>query len=208
MTTSNIQGHIYGLIEEIAASEKITKLKLALISRDILAYVMDTNDIAAVNRLIGVLTPVNKRVSILYFKAMLPWEHEADTDGVFTRFGKKTKGEKRLAKCQADMDAFLSDPDNNIWTWAEANVEVEAKKKDFGGMIQRTVEQALKGDEKSDTPAIDPMAVIQAVFAGGVNLEDVLLAIEVEQKKKEAAEELQDAVEAAIAEAVAEAQAA
>lgn len=203
---NNRQAHINGLIDEVAASEKITKVKLALISRDILSYVMDSDDIASVNRLIGVLTPVNKRVAILYFQAMLPWDVERNTEGAFQRFGKKTKADKKIKKAQETIDAFLSDPENDIWLWASTNVEVEPKKKDFSGMIQRIVKQALVGDEKSGTDALDPMAIIAAVFAGGVNLDDVLLAVETEQLKADAEAELQASIEALMAQGEAEEQ--
>lgn len=200
--TSNIKGHIYGLIDEIKAAEKITKAKLSILSRDILSYVMDTDDIAAVNRLLGVLTPVNKRVATLFFQHFMPWEQEKNADDVFQRFGKKLKADKKIKTKQDLITQFLADESNNIWTWAETNVEVEAKKKDFAGMITRTITQALKGDEKSDTPPIDPLQALDAVFAAGVDIEHMLAAIEAQEKRKSAEADLAAAMEKAMANGV------
>lgn len=173
----NIKGHIYGLIAEIAAAEKITKAKLGLLSRDLLMYVPETHDIEAVNRLISVLTPVNKRVAIAFFTAMLPWEVEKDNDGVFQRFGKKTKSEKKEQRTTKKIAEFLADVDNNIWTWAENNIEVEVKQKDFAGLITKTLAKALAGDEKSNTPPLDPALAMQAVLASGIDIETILNVI-------------------------------
>lgn len=183
---SNIQGHIYGLIAEIAAAEKITKVKLSILSRDILGYVMDTDDIQSVNRLLEVLTPMNKRVAVLFFSHFLPWDAERTTDGAFIRFGKRTKGEKKLTRSMKLIKEFLADVSNNIWTWADENVETDLKKKDFGGMIQRAVSKALEGDEKTDTPPLARDAILAAIFAGGVSIEDMMEAIDVQESKIEA----------------------
>ena len=183
---SNIQGHIYGLIAEIAAAEKITKVKLSILSRDILGYVMETDDIQSVNRLLEVLTPVNKRVAVLFFSHFLPWDAERTPEGAFVRFGKRSKGEKKLARSLKLIKEFLADVSNNIWTWADENVETDLKKKDFGGMIQRAVAKALEGDEKTDTPPLDREAILAAIFAGGVSIEDMMEAIDVQESKIEA----------------------
>ena len=198
MTMSNIRGHIYGLIAEIQAAEKITKVKLGVLSRDLLMYVPESDDIAAVNRLFEVLTPVNKRVAIEFFTHFLPWDAERDTDKNFIRFGGKTKGEKKRSRSAKNIKEFLADEKNNIWTWAETEIQVEKKKKDFAGMITRQVTKALEGDEASDTPAISASDVLSAVFAGGVSLEAFLEAAEAietqQQAELEAKESALDAI--------------
>ena len=198
MTMSNIRGHIYGLIAEIQAAEKITKVKLGVLSRDLLMYVPESDDIEAVNRLFEVLTPVNKSVAIEFFTHFLPWDAERDTGKNFIRFGGKTKGEKKRSRSVKNIKEFLADEKNNIWTWAETEIQVEKKKKDFAGMITRQVTKALEGDEASDTPAISAADVLSAVFAGGVSLEAFLEAAEAietqQQAELEAKESALDAI--------------
>lgn len=191
---SNLKTHIYELINEIASAEKITKVKLGIISRDLLMYVPDSADIEAVNRLLSILTPMNKRTAILFFSHFLPWDAERNNDGVFQRFGKKTKGEKKLTRCANDIKEFLSDESNNIWTWADANVEIESKRKDFAGLITRTIEKALEGDERSNTPALEREKILEAVFAGGVSIEDMMEAIDVMEAKRQAELEAAEAI--------------
>ncbi|MAQ19377.1 MAG: hypothetical protein CMN30_31830 [Sandaracinus sp.] len=183
--TSNIKGHIYGLIDEIAAAEKITRKKLSILSRDILLYVMESHDIDSVNRLLGVLTPMNKRAAILYFGHFLPWTQEKDKQDVFQRFGKMVKGERKV-KAKADaITEWLSDPENNIWLWVEDNVKVD-KKKDFAAGVKRAIKQALEGDEKTESEPLTPSQILEAVFESGIGLEDMLLAcMEREEKMKE-----------------------
>ena len=110
ITVEGNMADIYGLIDEIAAAEKITRKKLSILSRDILLYVMESHDIDSVNRLLGVLTPMNKRAAILYFGHFLPWTQEKDKQDVFQRFGKMVKGERKV-KAKADaITEWQSDP--------------------------------------------------------------------------------------------------
>lgn len=164
---------VYAAIEAVAAAERITKVKLAELSRDLLMYVPETNDIEAVNRLISVLTPMNKATAILYFTHFLPWEVE-NVDDKFHRFSTKLKKEKALAKKMAAISEWLADEQNTIWSWADANVQLQ-KKKDFAGQIKKAIEKALAGDEKSDTPALTMDQVVNAIFETEISL-DVLMA--------------------------------
>ena len=96
--TNNLKAVVYGRLEAIMAAEKITRVELGAMSRELLIYVPETHDIDIVNRLINALTPVNRRAAILFFKHFLPWDVENDADGVFAKFGKMHKGEKKVAK--------------------------------------------------------------------------------------------------------------
>tara|TARA_R110002050_G_scaffold291167_1_gene445414 strand:+ start:2601 stop:3173 length:573 start_codon:yes stop_codon:yes gene_type:complete len=174
--THALHNTVYAALETIANSEKITRATLAEMSRDLLSYVPDTNDIDIVNRLIGVLTPMNRQVAILFFTEMLAWQVEKTKEGEFSRFGGAIKGEKSSKKKWDNAAEFLADPDNTIWTWANKNVDPIAKKKDFASMIAKAVENALKGHEKSDTDPLTPAAIVAAVFTGGVSLDDMLSA--------------------------------
>ena len=52
-----------------------------------------THDIDAVNRLLNVLTPMNKKASIVFFQAFLPFAYKAEDEA----FGKMVK--KKVVKC-------------------------------------------------------------------------------------------------------------
>lgn len=196
MTNNNMKTHIYALIAEILNAETITKAKLALLSRDILGYVMDPKgqDIAAVNRLTEVLTPMNKATWILFAKSMLPWNEETDEGGKHVRFGKKNGSAKRVAIAQTRINDLLADPDANIWTWAKENVELvqsattSSKKKDLAAAITKAVQKALKGDEKTDTDSISREDIMSAVILGGVDIGEIMMTMEhMEDDKKDAA---------------------
>ncbi len=185
--TNNLKTVIEARIEAILGAEKITRVELAELSRELLMYVPDTQDIDMVNRLVGVLTPVNRRAAIHFFSAFLPWEAEKDKQGNFIRFGKRMQGDRKVAKREASMKEFLADKGNNIWTWSDANLQVELKPIDFGGQITRAVKSAIEGNKKREQPGIDKLAILQAVFAGGLTARDFMAYAELlEQRMLEA----------------------
>jgi len=150
----------------IAGAEKITKKVLGEVSRDMLEYVItdETFDSDAINRLNAVLTPMNKRTSILFFEEFTPFV--VDDKGVFGAMPKNKK-----AKAQAKLDAsnatteFLSDEDNTIWTWAVDNVKIEKKDIDWGKRITSAVTSGLD-DEKG---GLSLPEVMEAVLSAGVD---------------------------------------
>lgn len=199
MSNENIKAHIYGLIKEVAAAEKITKAKLGVLSRDILTYVMDTNDIMSVNSLIAVLTPANRMASIAYFEHFLPWEVERDGEKRFVRFGKKLKGTKPV-KAQAAINLWLSDEGNNIWNWVDDNLEMK-KKIDFNSRVVNAINKALAGDlDKSGTDPLTPAQVVAAIFESDLSagalisgLSNLKVAEQEEEMRVLTAEEQSDA---------------
>ena len=124
-------------IEKLAVSEKITKALLIELSRVILAYVYETGDVTPTNRLINVLTPMNKRTAILYFKEFLSFRFD-DVQGTFGKKNKKTFDKKNEL-----VTIFLLDEENNIFTWAEENVQIEAKPVDWGKKLGSDFKNAL-----------------------------------------------------------------
>lgn len=187
--TNNMKAHIYGLINEIAAAEKITRAKLAILSRDLLTYVMDTKDVDALNRLCQVLTPMNRKLAFLYFAEFLPWKVEEDEKGDPTRFGKMIEGKKKIDRINERRANWLADENNNIWLWGKENTDLK-KKKNFVGMIEKAIEKALKGDEETDTPALTQAEVVATVIKAGVDIDTLLEGVEVKMKEQEEAEQL------------------
>lgn len=171
----NVKGHIFALIAELAESEKVTKAKLAQLSRELMVYVMESHDISAANRLIEVLTPVNKKAAIAFLCHFLPWTPELNEDKSFIRFGKMMKGQKAVDKRRKLIIDFIADESNTIWTWAKDNVTVEAKPKDFFKSVSGAVERALKGDD--NTPPLPREDVVKALFAAGMTIDDLMEAM-------------------------------
>ena len=195
---SNLKTVVYQRLEAIMAAEKITKVELGHLSRELLVYTPTTFDIDIVNRLLGVLTPMNKKLAILFFKEFLPWEQEKDTEGNFQRFGKMFKSAGKVKKRTDAIEAFLKEEEANIWTWAEANVKVD-KQKDYTGMISKAIKAALSGDEKTESPALSPAAIVSAIFQGGVTIADLLDGCEVRERELEKSKEESEAIMDAMA---------
>lgn len=173
---SNLHNIVYARLDAIASAEKITRVELAALSREALTYVTETHDIDLINRLIGVLTPVNRKVSILYFRHFLPWEVEENNKGEFERFGKMLKKDKAVKRKMDLIAEWLAEEGNTIWVWQNDNVDL-TKKKDFAGTIKKAVEKALKGDEKSGTEPLSRHEIMMAVMLGGFTMDDMLEAL-------------------------------
>lgn len=172
MEINELKNSVYKRLDTIAAAEKITKKEMVPMADELLVYVPTTKDIDVVNRLLGVLTPANRKFARIFFQHFLPWEVEKDAKGNFVRFGKKTKKEKVLARKEGLIAEFLADDEKTFWTWVDENVEVS--KKNYGARISNTVKAALKGDEKSGTEPLTAHEVLVAVMDGGVKMVDLL----------------------------------
>lgn len=160
-----------GIEKNIAAlvkSEATTKDQLAIVSRDMLTYVVDTNDIGMVNRLCDVLTPLNKATAFQFFGAFLPWKQDGKA------FGKKLEGTEAISKRVVAIQAFLKDANNNIWTWAAENIEVVAKPKNYSVKLAKLVERALNDENE----AITVSQVIQSIIQGGVSIIDIMASVD------------------------------
>ena len=186
---NNLKAVVYGRLEAIMAAEKITRVELGAMSRELLMYVPDTNDIDIVNRLLGVLTPVNRRTAIIFFQNFLPWDAEKDAEKVFVRFGKKHKGERRVTKKMTEITKFLSDESNNIWTWSDANVDIEQKVVNMATELSAIISKSLKGFETKNKKA-DPMPKQQVVdtILSHISIDDMMDAMSVAQARIDAVE--------------------
>lgn len=159
-------------IADLGNAERITKALLSELSREVLEVVMldegkdtgkGTEDSRTINELINVLTPVNKRVAVIFFKHFAPFIAAVNEQGEFAGFGKKDK--KNWESKLDDVKEFLADPHQNIWTWSDRNIEVEAKPYNVD-KVTKEIEKALKKANKAD--------VIRAIMAGGLELGDIL----------------------------------
>jgi hypothetical protein len=165
-------------IDQLAGAEKVTKAILSDLSRVILEYILETEDVQPANRVIEVLTPVNKKASILYFKHFLPFIKITNEEGEFQKFGGKDK--KRFDAKAEEIKEFLADPHNNIWTWAARHVEVEAKPYD-PAKVAKEIEKAIK--------KVGQEATIKAIIAGGIDVQMLMMMLEAQANVEEAEEQ-------------------
>jgi hypothetical protein len=155
-------------IEALAQSEQVTKRELRSLSRTVLEATHETGDIQYINKLIAILTPVHKKVAVVFFKHFSGFSYD---DGLKT-FTKKSK--KRYDKAFLEYVAFMSDPLNNIWTWAERNIEIEQKDFDLSKVTVYMKTAMKKAKEQGKTNA----DVLKAVIAAGMTADDVIAIME------------------------------
>ena len=153
-------------LKALQKAEKITKDLLRDMSRDVLNAVHVTQDSGVINKLIAVLTPVNRKVAILFYKEFsgFNWDDEE------VSFGKKNK--KKYEDIKAKALLALTNPHFNIWTWAERNVDIEKKPLKLAD-ITKFVEKTLK---RANEEGIAQADVIKAIIDGGLEL-DALMAL-------------------------------
>ena len=159
-------------IATIGNGEMSFKAEMGLASRELLIYIRENGDIDAVNRLMAVLTPVNKDKAKQFFNHFLPytWEMKAN------RFGAKTKNKDVVSKKDKLTDEFLASKDATIWTWYQdqkANEPV-AKPKEYEKKIEALVKQAIDANKDDHIPV---SAVIRAVIKAGTSLAEIMAAL-------------------------------
>lgn len=152
----------------LAHSERVTKEQLRVLSRSVLEAHHSTEDVGYVNRLIEVLTPVNRKVAVAYFEHFGGFHY----DDALGRFTKKSK--KRYDDAAKLSDAFLEDPLNNIWSWAARNIEVKAK--DFElAQVTTAMGNYLKKAKKAGISQAD---VMKAVLAAGIEADTIIAMLD------------------------------
>lgn len=155
-------------IKSLAKAEKATKELVRSLSRDVLEAHHATGDVKFINEFVSVLTPMNKKVAVLYFKE---FSGHNELDGVF---GKKNKKEYDAAKDKAI--AFLEDPLNNMWSWGEKEIKVEKKAIDYKAKIIKDIRSAMDA-EKNDVP-LDESDVLAAVLEAGISAATIVRLME------------------------------
>ncbi len=151
-------------IDAIRNSEAITKRELRVLSRSVLEAVHATGDIGFVNKLVDVLSPVNKRVFRLYAKEFTGFVFD-ETSLLFTKKSKKSY-EARAKACSE----FLEDPNNNIWTWAERHVDVE--KKAFN--VDQITDAFKMWQQRAEKQGLTQKDVVRAVLKAGVDVDTII----------------------------------
>lgn len=153
-------------IESLAQSEHVTKRELMHLSRSVLEATHETGDIQFVNKLVAILTPVNKKVAIVFFRHFTGFSF----DDKLMMFTKKSK--KRYNESFAEYVLFMENPHNNIWTWAERNIEIE--KKDFE--LNKVTEYVIQSMKKAQAQGLTQVDVMKAIIKAGITA-DTIIAI-------------------------------
>tara|TARA_B100000929_G_C15511743_1_gene421166 strand:- start:42296 stop:42964 length:669 start_codon:yes stop_codon:yes gene_type:complete len=176
-------------IAEVAAAERITKEKLSLLSRDLLNYVLDNEDIRPINALLGmdgdgrfVLTPINWRIAVQYFHHFIAFTSNFDDVKEFAIKGKgkrtplvfNKKAKKRWDASVSTIQAWLEDPANDLWVWSN-NAEMDAKPVDYAKKVQSAIKSALD-EGKGNMSLVDVMSAISELEE--VNVYDLMGAME------------------------------
>ncbi len=156
----------------IAKSESTVKALLSVYSRDLLeALHTDMNeanenicDIRFINELLLTLKTTNFKVAVLFFKAYTGFRYDEE----LKRFTVKEK-QSYQAKADAAVE-FLNDPLNNIWSWADRNITIEAKPFDLTKVTAQVSSMLKKAAENN----INKADVIRAILAGGIAEQELI----------------------------------
>lgn len=155
-------------LKALQKAEKLTKELVKEMSRDVLLALHITQDSGKVNQFIGALTPVNRKVAILFFKEFSGFKWDEDD----ATFGKKDK--KNYDKAAKKANDALEDPHFNLWTWADKHVDV-AKKPLKLADVTKFIEKTLK---RANEEGIAQSEVIKAILDGGLEFDTLLKVID------------------------------
>lgn len=167
-------------IGRLGKAEKSVREELNVLSRSVLEAVHATENIGYVNKLLGCLTPVNRKAAVVFFKHFTGFHY----DEAVRSFTKKSK--KRYDDAHKASLEFLQDPHNNMFSWAERHIEVEQKpfealaflkkqQKAFATALQTARDHGISQKElfsmlfKSEEgkPGIDAAALVEVLAAMG-----------------------------------------
>ena len=137
---------INAAIEAVRKAERITKAKLIELSRDILIYLYidevngtkGSGDVTPINRLLRVLTPMNQKMCVHFFKHFVAWRFDDELLEFTTKNKKQFEGKLEL------VTEFLEDENNNVYTWANDNLKVETKEIDYLAKLKKDMIKAFE----------------------------------------------------------------
>ena len=160
--------------------ERIGKQLMSTLSRDLVSYVYESNDIGLLNRLIEGLTPMNKQAACLYYAEFIGWKFDKD----LCEFGGKMPTamyKKRFNKAKE----WLSDGPNDIWHWIALTQDKKpnGKAKEYADKITKLAKKALNDAEED----ISPAELIAAIMAADGSLKDLMMPLDDAEDDKEEA---------------------
>lgn len=149
-------------LKSLTASEKTTRAELQVLSRTVLEASIETGDVAYINAIIAVLTPVNKKVAVKFFTEFSGFAFD---DTIATG-----KSKKNWDKHVVLAKEFLADPMNNIWSWADRNIEIVSK--EF--TLEQVTDAFKKFVKKAEKAGLTQKDVLKAAMQAGVELDTVV----------------------------------
>lgn len=155
-------------VASLAASEKVSKELLRSLSRDVLEAHHATGDVAYINGIIAVLSPMNRKTCVLFFKEFSGHLYSEEAKA----FGKKDK--KRYDDAKKKSFDRLEDPTFNVFSWADMHVEIE--KKPF--TISKMQQQMGSLIKKAEGEKISHAEIIRAVLANGIEIGEFMKVVE------------------------------
>ena len=130
-------------IAKLGKAEKSVREELNVLSRSVLEAIHATENIGYANQILAVLTPMNRKAAVVFFKHFTGFHYDEGTK----TFTKKSK--KRYDQAHQDTMAFLEDPLNNMFSWADRHIEVEQKpfdpdafKRGFKALFDKRMQEA------------------------------------------------------------------
>lgn len=146
-------------IETLKGAEKITRETLRPLSRDVLLAVHATGHIRYMNELIEVLSPLNKRVLIEFFKKYTGYSFDK-VQGLFTG-----KSKKRYDDARIECFKRLEDPNFNAFSWGTQVIERGAAGVSFDAFRKYMASHIIKLKNQG----IDDVSILKAVIKGGLS---------------------------------------
>lgn len=145
-------------IGQLGKAEASVRAELNVLSRGVLEAVHATEQIGYVNQLLAVLTPVNRKAAVVFFKHFAGFHY----DEVTRMFTKKSK--KRYEQANRDAVEFLQDPNNNMFSWAERHIEVEQKPFDGQSFLKAQHKAFIRAVQQARDNGIDQKELFAAMF--------------------------------------------
>lgn len=143
---------------KLGKAESSVRAELNVLSRGVLEAVHATEQIGYVNQLMAVLTPVNRKAATVFFKHFTGFHYDEAT----RMFTKKSK--KRYDQAHKDAMAFLQDPNNNMFSWAERHIEVEQKPFDQASFLKAQHKAFVRAVQQAKDNGIDQKELFSAMF--------------------------------------------
>lgn len=155
-------------IRKLTASEGISKDMLKALSRSVIEAHHATGNNGYINKLIAVLSPMNKKACIVFFKHFSGYHYDEEA----CLFVGKRK--KRYDAAHKESMEFLQDPNNNLWSWAERHIEVEQKPfnpESFKASFKKSFEMNL---QKARDNGISQSDMLKLVLQAGVEINTLI----------------------------------
>lgn len=159
--------------DALKASEKISRETLRNMSRYILETIHNVDcDIRPVNKLLGILTPMNRKIIVEFFAEFSGFSYNAKEQV----FGKKSQ--KTYDECKQLSLEFLENPNNNVWSWAAMQGRDKPEPKPFDAKeVAKAFSKQLKKAEKQGVQNAQ-VEILRSLFDEGLEVDAVISILE------------------------------